>query len=278
MRSSSSTRLISPSGSVDDGGAVGAHGGDERRRVRLLERRLQRAQALAELGPEHLEVGLDDVGDELVLAADEAQVLDVELVEHDVAEALDGARLGLGQRHDDLGQRLARLDRRGVARGAAHLDHAPRRRHVERHAGVDGLLVGDRPGAQVHALAAPSASDRAHQVLVQLLGDERRERREQLGHRDERLVQRVVGGQLVGVALALPEATPAAAHVPVAEVVDELLDRAGGAGGVVGLEAGGDVLDERVELADEPAVEQRPLLDAATPAPPGRTGRCWRRA
>ena len=121
-------------------------------------------------------------------------------------------------------------------------------------------LSGAAGGGRRRGRAGRRPVHRAHQVLVQLLGDERRERREQLGHRDERLVERVVGGQLVGVALALPEATPAAAHVPVAEVVDELLDRAAGAGGVVGLEAGGGVLDERVQLADQPAVEQRPLL------------------
>ena len=53
---------------LDGDRALAAHGGDQRGRVGRLERRLQRADALAELRPEHLEVGLDDVGDELVLA------------------------------------------------------------------------------------------------------------------------------------------------------------------------------------------------------------------
>jgi len=47
------------------------------------------------------------------------------------------------------------------------------------------------------------------------------ERGQQLGHCDQALVQRLVGRQLVAVVGAFPEATPAAAHVPVGEVVDE---------------------------------------------------------
>ena len=279
MRSSSSARLISPSGS------------DDRRRRRRrarpatsaaasasLSAACSRPRLLAQLGPEHLEVGLDDVGRRARPRPPTKRRSLTLSSSSTTSRSRSTARASAsGSASDDLGQRLARLDRRGVARGAAHLDDAPRRRHVERHAGVDGRLVGDRPGAQVHALGRRGV-DRAHQVLVQLLGDERRERRQQLGDRHERLVQRVVGGQLVGVALALPEAAPAAAHVPVAEVVDELLDGAAGAGGVVGLEAVGDVLDQRVQLAHEPAVDAAAARRAATPSPPGRSGRCWRRA
>src|SRR5450756_2110612 len=46
-----------------------------------------------------------------------------------------------------------------------------------------------------------------------------------------------------------------------ADMVDELLDDPAGAGDVVLLQALGDRLHERVELAAEPAVEQRPLLE-----------------
>ena len=59
------------------------------------------------------------------------------------------------------------------------------------------------------------------------------------------------------VYLVSPETAAAAAHVPVAEIVDELLDGAAGAGGVVRLEAVGDGAHERVQLAGQPAVNVR---------------------
>ena len=56
------------------------------------------------------------------------------------------------------------------------------------------------------------------------------------GH--QALVQREVGGDLVGVGLALPEAAAAAAHVPVGELVHEVGDGPAGGEGVVAVELG----------------------------------------
>ena len=91
--------------------------------------------------------------------------------------------------------------------------------------------------------------------MVHLFGHEGDEGRGELGDGDQALVEGGVGGGLVGVVLALPEAAAAAADVPVREVVDELLDGAAGAGGVVAVEAGVDLDDELLELGEDPAVE-----------------------
>ena len=78
-----------------------------------------------------------------------------------------------------------------------------------------------------------------------------RERREQLRHGDEAVLQRVERG-----AVALPEPPAREAHVPVGEVdVDERGDRAAGGGGVERLEALGDLGDRRAQARADPAVE-----------------------
>ena len=154
--------------------------GDERRGVGLLERRLQGAEPLAEFGPEQAQVRLDGVGDELAAVRHDAKLFDVQLVAEDVAQALDGAPFSLGQRDDHLGERLPRLDGGSVARGASHLDDAPRRRHVEGDAGVDGRLVGHRPRAQVHAIGSRDVGRRKNSV--DFLPHERCKRRHELGH------------------------------------------------------------------------------------------------
>ena len=84
---------------------------------------------LAEARAERAVVGLQRVGAELVGLRDEAQLLDVELLAHDLAEALD--RLALAARgHDDgLVQRLADLDLRGAARREPEAHGLARDRH-----------------------------------------------------------------------------------------------------------------------------------------------------
>ena len=66
--------------------------------------------------------------------------------------------------------------------------------------------------------------DAPHEVLVERLGQERRERREHVGQRREALVKRVECGALVVTVGGLPEPAPVAAHVPVRELVHERLD------------------------------------------------------
>ena len=73
---------------------------------------------------------------------------------------------------------------------------------------------------------------RAGKVAVHLVGDERAERRQQLGDREQALVQRRVRGRIG----RFPEARARPAHVPVRKVVDELGQRLRAAQRVEGLE------------------------------------------
>src|SRR5207248_11025528 len=116
-------------------------------------------------------------------------------------------------RQRQLVERLANFDTRGVAGGETGFDRPARARHLMLQRVVQ-LGAGLREVGQVHAALAG-------QVAIDRLRDEGRERRQQLRERHQRTVQRLVGGELVGVRLRLPEAPPGAAHVPRGEVFDE---------------------------------------------------------
>ena len=98
---------------------------------------------------------------------------------------------------------------------------------------------------------------RAGEVAIDLVGKEGREGRQHLRGDHQRLVQGLVGADLVGVRFGLPEAAPRAADVPVGEVVDKAFDGARRAVGVELLELVGDAPNAEVELRQQPAIEER---------------------
>ena len=99
-----------------------------------------------------------------------------------------------------------------------------------------------------------------HQILIDFLAQERNERRADLTQRHQHMIQRGERGVLVlHVALA-PEAFAAAADVPVAQLVHEVLNRQGGLGHAVVPQVVIDALDERVQLGENPLVHQAELL------------------
>ena len=80
-----------------------------------------------------------------------------------------------------------------------------------------------------------------------------------LAKRDQALVQGQVGGHLVGVLLRLPEAAPGTAHVPVGELVHEVLDGPAGREGVILFQTLRHLARQDLQLGQDPAVHQRPL-------------------
>jgi hypothetical protein len=116
---------------------------------------------------------------------------------------------------DRLAQRLADLDLPGGARGQPEPHRLARRRH--RRLELEVALAG-RGKSHRWTLGSPS------RLSVDLVADERRERREQLRDRHEAVAQRLERHRL-----AVPEAPARAADVPVREILDELGDRAPGA-------------------------------------------------
>jgi hypothetical protein len=99
--------------------------------------------------------------------------------------------------------------------------------HPGREPRVHRLRIALREVGEVHARGRVLVH-LDHEVPVQLLGQERCERCEELRHLDEARPERPVGGGLVRHRLVVvrraPEATPRPPDVPVRQVVDELDD------------------------------------------------------
>ena len=94
-------------------------------------------------------------------------------------QALDGGALALPQATTASSDRLARLDLRGVARRAPQVDHLACHGHAERQILVDEGFVGHGPIHEMHRLRRIRRTF-GHQILIELLRQERRERRQQL--------------------------------------------------------------------------------------------------
>ena len=97
---------------------------------------------------------------------------------------------------------------------------------------------------------------RALQVGVNLLGDERRERRRDFRELDEDVAERPIGEEFVRVVRRLPETAAAAADIPVRQILDELDERPHGLLEVVDVHRRRHVVDERLHRGDDPAVEE----------------------
>ena len=99
------------------------------------------------------------------------------------------------------------------------------------------------------------------QVSVHGVRDEGDERRHQLADRAQRLVERLVGGQLVAVRLRLPEPAAGAPDVPVRKVVDEPVDPARGLVGVIAVEPACHRVHKTAQLGQQPPVEHVALCN-----------------
>ena len=89
----------------------------------------------------------------------------------------------------------------------------------------------------------------SHQILVDRLGQKRCKRRGELGDRDERRVQRRIGGGVYHAVLR-PETPTVAAHVPIAQTFHELLERQPRASSIVNLERVVDGFLQPLEAAE----------------------------
>ncbi len=201
-----------------------------RRHVRRVERRdrLRRQRhVLAEQRAERAVVRLHLVAAELLGGGDEAHAPDVQLLAHDLGQPFDRRALAPVGDDDRLAQRLADLDLGLAARAQAEPHGLARQRHR-----LLELLVALGSGLAGWEVAQVHARQLAVEVVVDLIGDERAERREQLRHGQQARAQRGERRRI-----AVPEAPPRAAHVPVGELVDELGDRPARGGRVVGVQA-----------------------------------------
>ena len=155
-------------------------------------------------------------------------------------------------------QRLPHLNPRIAPRGSPERGDALHLRYRFVEGGDAAGTVRVRPTREMHRLGRAGVH-RDYQVAVDRVGEIGRERRRQPRHRDESLVERVVGRGLIRVVLRLPEAAAAAPDVPVAQLLDEVLDRARRVRRRVGVEIRCHPLDETVQGAQQPAVQLRAL-------------------
>ena len=94
------------------------------------------------------------------------------------------------------------------------------------------------------------------QRAVDLLGDERDERRGAFGEGEKRIIERGIRLVLVAVVLALPETAAAPADVPVREVLHKLFETVRRLLKMEGVHRAADLLDHVGERRENPAVER----------------------
>ena len=173
----------------------------------------------------------------------------------------DRARRGLsGRPHEEPGQGLAHPHAGGVPRRPPEGDDLLGGVEVRDQRVVLPRLVRLRPRGGVDARGRVRA-DGPHEVRMDRLRGERHERGHHPVRRVEAFVEGQVGGLLVLAGRRLPEPPAVAAHVPVAELVDEGFDRPARALRVVSVEARGHRPDRPLEEGDDPAVDLRPAVE-----------------
>ena len=143
------------------------------RRVERRDRRCHQRHLVAKARAERAVVGFYLVGAKLIGVVNEAQRLNVQLVLNNSRQLLDRFALRACGNDDRFAQRLAQLDLRLAARRKAEPHRLARRRHRRLKAKV-ARRARLRPIAEMNRRLA------AVEVVVDLIGDERREWGEQL--------------------------------------------------------------------------------------------------
>ena len=171
-------------------GAVGVEGAFDHAAVGVQERVLHQRHLPADPRRQRLEVGEHRVLEQALEVGDRFELLDVERVGH-LGRDRVGERLAPRLQDQRPPERLADLELGLVAGRQAERHHGAGALHlgferVVECSGVDGGPVG-----QVHRLASTG------QIAVELVGDERAERREQQRERREALVQGGVSRRVV---------------------------------------------------------------------------------
>ena len=222
--------------------------------VERLNRGGDLGHALAEARAERAVVRLDPVGDELGLAVDEVELLDVQLGGDHLGEALDRRTLGVGGDHHGLAQRLAQLHLRLGAGRAAQLDRAADDLHARPRAASSIRRSSTSGKSQRWTESGQSAEGLLvrpdGEVGVDLVGKEGRERRQQRREGDQAVAQ---GGE--GGLVAVPEAAAVEPQVPVGELLAVVGDHAGGRGAVEAVHLLADLGDRPLQAGERPAVE-----------------------
>src|SRR5687768_13676092 len=231
----------------------------------LGERRAHPREILAELRSERLELRFHAQLDEPGGIVADLELFHVQLVTHeprDLAARIERAAvpIGLVEDDDEPPQRRTDLHASLAPRGAAERHDAHRRPHLAVERLVDRLGTERRIVREMHRRRRRRDSA-AHEVLVHRLREERHHRSEEPRDRDERLVERLVGGKRVALVARSPEARPRQPDVPGRELVPEGLEPQAGGLQVEAVERLARVTHDARERRQEPPVDDRPLRE-----------------
>ena len=105
--------------------------------------------------------------------------------------------------------------------------------------------------------------DAAHQILIYAFGDEGDHRGQGAAHFDQGVPEGGIGGVFIAIVFRFPEAATRAAHVPVAQVVQQALEGLRGAVGVGIFKVLGDLGDHLVESGQDPSIQRAGALGCA---------------
>ena len=120
----------------------------------------------------------------------------------------------------------------------------------------------DESGVEFGEFIQMNAIQGATEVLIQLVGKEWSERRQQLGNSHQTLIQGLISSQLVVVHLLTPETLLVQTNVPVREVfIDKSIDESSGTCGVIAVHLLLNTLNQRVQTRENPTVKLRTLAD-----------------
>ena len=213
----------------------------------------------ADSGPQHLGVDFEPEGRVGADVITELDAFDVDLVGDEVQVGLNFSVVAAG--HHQLGQGLAHPGVFGGAQGqggGADLAHAI---HLGNEFRVCSVFELIGPVAEVNALLTRESA-------VDLLAHEREQGADHPAEHNQSGIEGVVRVLLVGIALGLPEARPAAPDIPVVERVDVGNDSPAGRGQVVAIEIGLKPTDQFLGFGQEIPIQQmagvgpEPGLDA----------------
>ena len=183
------------------------------------------------------------------------QFLDVHLAADKFCHMQQGV-FGILVLHGDDGflQRLTDVLLGAFAQAQNHRGRLLCQGHLTLKGLVDGISVGYRPLAQVHALFALLAGS-TRQVTIEAVGVERSIGRHQLGYGLEACIERQVRRLFVGIHLAAPETLAVQANVPVTEVIlHKIRDESACLRRLVSLVVSSHLLYQAVQLRQHPFI------------------------
>ena len=172
---------------------------------------------------------------------------------------------GVGEDHLDLGKRLPDLQLGARTGRTAKRRHLADERHPADEIGIEEAGRPLRIVGEMDAFGHLVAEAADGEVSPDRLRSEGNERGGEASDAEERLVERPVGVELVGIALRTvgptgpPKTVAAATHEPIADAIDERRDHAGRGEVVEGVHPLDNTAGRRGELGEHPAVELRSL-------------------